>query len=82
MNPTSHAGIPMMPNKFMQVKHTNKGHLTYSICCAWTWSSSHSNSVFFSLVEGPSLDSAFALDVVVQNSNVHNMVIWCLGPPT
>jgi hypothetical protein len=76
MNPTSHARIPMMPNKIMQVKHTKKGHLTYSICCVWAWSSSHFNSAFFSLDEGPSFDSAFALDVLVQNSNVHNMVIW------
>jgi len=38
---------PMMPNKILEAKHTNKGHLTYSICCAWAWNSSHSNSTFF-----------------------------------
>jgi hypothetical protein len=47
MNPTPHVRIPMMPNKILKVKHTNKGCLTYSICCAWAWSSSHSNSTFF-----------------------------------
>jgi hypothetical protein len=29
----------------------------------------------FSLDQGPYFHSAFALDVIVQNSNVHNMVI-------
>jgi hypothetical protein len=47
MNPTPHVGILMMPNKISEAKHTNKGHLTYSICCTWAWSSSHSNSIFF-----------------------------------
>ncbi len=47
MNRTPHARIPMMPNKISRAIHTNKGHLTYSIFCAWAWSSSHSNFVFF-----------------------------------
>ncbi len=31
--PTPHAGIPMMPNKILEAKLTNKGHLTCSIFC-------------------------------------------------
>jgi hypothetical protein len=47
MIPIPHAKIPMMSNKILQVKHTNKGHLGYSNYCAWAWSSSHSNFAFF-----------------------------------
>jgi len=47
MNPTPHVGIPMMPNKISKAKHTNKGHLTYSICCTEAWNSSHFNSTLF-----------------------------------
>ncbi len=32
---TPHARIPMMPNNILEVKHTNKGHLTYGICYTW-----------------------------------------------
>jgi hypothetical protein len=32
--------------EILKDKHTNKGHLTCSICWAWTWSSSHSNFFF------------------------------------
>ncbi len=45
--PTTHVEIPMMPNNISEVKHTNKGHLTCGICCAWAWSSSHFNSTFY-----------------------------------
>jgi hypothetical protein len=45
--PHPHARIPMVPNKILKDKHTNKGHLTYSICWAWTWNSSHFNFTFF-----------------------------------
>jgi hypothetical protein len=47
MNPTPYVGISMMPNKISEAKRTNKGYLTYSICCTWASSSSHFNSAFF-----------------------------------
>jgi hypothetical protein len=34
MNTTPHAKIPMMPNNILEIKRTNKGRLTYGICCA------------------------------------------------
>ncbi len=60
-NPTPHAGIPMMPNKISEVKCTNKGCLTYSICCTWAWSSSHSNSAFFFTLSGAFFSFCFCL---------------------
>jgi hypothetical protein len=61
MNPTPHAGIPMMPNNILKAKHTNKGCLTCGICCTWAWNSSHFNFIFFSLNQGPFFHSTFAL---------------------
>ncbi len=78
MNPTPHVKIPMIPNKISKAKCTNKGRLTYSICCAWAWSSSHSNFVFCFLFHSiKSLLFILLLPCmwVVQNSNVHSTVI-------
>ncbi len=59
--PNPHAGIPMVPNKILEAKCTNKGHLTYSICCAWVWSSSHSNCAFFFILSRAFFSFCFCL---------------------
>ncbi len=74
--PTPHAGIPMMPNKISEVKHTNKGHLTCSICCAWVWSPSHFNSAFFFTLSRAFFSFHFCLTCgVAQNLSIHSTVI-------
>jgi hypothetical protein len=45
--PQPHAKILVMPNNISKAKHTNKRHLTYGICCAWVWSSSHFYFILF-----------------------------------
>ncbi len=83
MNPTPHAGISMMPNKISKVKRTDKGHLTYSICCAWAWSSSHSNSTFFFTLLIAFFSFCFCFTCGLFK--IRTFIAWwfcCLGPPT
>jgi hypothetical protein len=82
MNPTPHVGIPMMPNNILEVKHTNKGHLTCSICCAWVWSSSHSNYVFF--FTRLKAFFSFRFSIARWLFKIRTFIeLWscCLGPP-
>ncbi len=83
MNPTPHVKIPMMPNKISKAKHTNKGHLTYSICCIWAWSSSHSNSIFFFTLSKAFFSFHFCL--ACELLKIWTFIAWwfcSLGPPT
>ncbi len=83
MNPTPHVGIPMMPNKISEAKHTNKGCLTCSIYCAWAWSSSHSNSTFFFTLSRAFFSFRFCL--VCELLKIRAFIAWwfcCLGPLT
>jgi hypothetical protein len=51
------------PTRFQRLKRTNKGHLTYSICYTWVWSSFHFNFVFFFTWSKTFFHSTFALHV-------------------
>ncbi len=75
--------VLMMPNKISKVKCTNKGHLTYSICCAWAWSSSHSNSTFFFIQSRAFFSFHFFLACELLKIQTF-IARWfcCFGPPT
>ncbi len=82
MNPTPHAIISMMPNNISEVKRTNKGCLTYGICCAWAWSSYHFNSIFFfHLIKGLLFIPFLPCMWVAQNTSIHRTVILLPKPP-
>jgi len=81
--PHPHARIPMMPNKISEAKRTNKGHLTYSICCASAWSSSHSNFAFFFILSRALFSFCFCLACGLLKIWV--FIAWwfyCLSSPT
>ncbi len=81
--PNPHVGIPMMLNKILKLKCTNKGRLTCSIFCAWAWSSSHSNFTFFFTISRAFFSLCFCL--ACKLLKIRAFIAWwfcCLGPPT
>jgi len=74
---------PNDANKILEAKHTNKGCLICSICCAWAWSSFHSNSVFFFTLSRAFFSFHFCLACGLLK--IRMFIAWwfcCLGPPT
>jgi len=61
-----------------KVKHTNKVHHSFCICCAWVWSSSHLDLVFFYSIKGLFFILFLPYMQVVQYTNIHRSVVLLL----
>jgi hypothetical protein len=67
----------------LEVKSTNKGRLTCSICCTWVLSSSHSKSIFFFTQSRAFFSFHFCLTCGLLKIQAFTTWWFCyLGPPT